>query len=104
MFSKKKYTNIQFIGNGGWHFSYISSAAGIENKLKSYTHHREFELSSLNIKKIEDMMKNRESVYNLGVDQRTNQFEKGQKLDILENHKLPLYIQQNQNKYKQWLE
>ena len=104
LFSKKKYTNIQFVDNGGWHFSYISSAAGIENKLKSYTHHREFELSSLNIKKIEDMIKNRESVYNLGVDQRTNQFEKGQKLDILETDKLPSYIQQNQNKYKQWLE
>jgi len=104
LFSKKKYTNIQFVDNGGWHFSYISSAAGIENKLKSYTHHREFELSSLNVKKIEDMMKNKESVYNLGVDQRTNQFEKGQKLDILETNKLPSYIQQNQNKYKQWLE
>ena len=104
LFSKKKYSDIHFVDNGGWHFSYISSAAGIENKLKSYTHHREFELSSLNIKKIEDMIKNRESVYNLGVDQRTNQFEKGQKLDILETNKLPSYILQNQNKYKQWLE
>ena len=50
------------------------------------------------------MIKNKESVYNLGVDQRTNQFEKGQKLDILETNRLPSYIQQNQNKYKQWLE
>ena len=50
------------------------------------------------------MIKNRESVYNLAVDQRTNQFEKGQKLNILETSKLPSYIQQNQNKYKQWLE
>ena len=57
-----------------------------------------------NIKKIENMIKNRESVYNLGVDQRVNQFEKGQKLDILETNKLPSYIQKNQNKYKQWLE
>ena len=103
-FSKNKYSDIYFVNNGGWHFSYISSAEGIENKLKSYTHHREYDLNPLGVKKINNMIKNRETVYNLSVDQRANQFGKGQKLDVLEFNELPKYIKDNQNKYKLWLE
>ena len=103
-FSKNKYSDIYFVNNGGWHFSYINSAEGIENKLKSYTHHREYDLNPLGVKKINNMIKNRETVYNLSVDQRADQFEKGQKLDVLEFNELPKYIKDNQNKYKLWLE
>ena len=103
-FSKNKYSDIYFVNNGGWHFSYINSAEGIENKLKSYTHHREYDLNPLGVKKINNMIKNRETVYNLSVDQRANQFGKGQKLDVLEFNELPKYIKDNQNKYKLWLE
>ena len=103
-FSKNKYSDIYFVNNGGWHFSYINSAEGIENKLKSYTHHREYDLNPLGVKKINNMIKNRESVYNLSVDQRDNQFGKGQKLDVLEFNELPKYIRDNQDKYKLWLE
>ena len=103
-FSKNKYSDIYFVNNGGWHFSYINSAEGIENKLKSYTHHREYDLNPLGVKKINNMIKNRETVYNLSVDQRVDQFEKGQKLDVLEFNELPKYIKDNQNKYKLWLE
>ena len=103
-FSKNKYSDIYFVNNGGWHFSYINSAEGIENKLKSYTHHREYDLNPLGVKKIKNMIKNRETVYNLSVDQRADQFGKGQKLDVLEFNELPKYIKDNQNKYKLWLE
>ena len=103
-FSKNKYSDIYFVNNGGWHFSYINSAEGIENKLKSYTHHREYDLNPLGVKKINNMIKNRETVYNLSVDQRADQFGKGQKLDVLEFNELPKYIKDNQNKYKLWLE
>ena len=103
-FSKNKYSDIYFVNNGGWHFSYINSAEGIENKLKSYTHHREYDLNPLGVKKIENMIKNRKTVYNLSVDQRANQFGKGQKLDILELNELPNQIKDNQNKYQLWLE
>ena len=103
-FSKNKYSDIYFVNNGGWHFSYINSAEGIENKLKSYTHHREYDLNPLGVKKIKNMIKNRKTVYNLSVDQRANKFGEGQKLDLLEFNELPKYIKDNQNKYKLWLE
>ena len=35
LFSNKKYRNIKFINNGGWHFSYLKDAKGVEEKLKS---------------------------------------------------------------------
>ena len=103
-FSKKKYANIYFVDNGGWHFSYLGSPESIEKKLRSYTHHREYELNPIGIPKIQDRIKNKESVYNLNVDQRTSQFDKGVKLSTLSIDKLPKYIGDNINKYKEWLD
>ena len=33
---KKKFQNIEFVANGGWHFSNMKSAEEIETKLKTY--------------------------------------------------------------------
>jgi beta-1,4-mannosyl-glycoprotein beta-1,4-N-acetylglucosaminyltransferase len=34
---------------GGWHFSNIKTAKEIEHKLKSYLHHREFDINPMSI-------------------------------------------------------
>ena len=104
LFSKKKYSDIYFVKNGGWHFSYLNTPKLIEEKLRSYTHHREYDLNPIGISNIEKKIKNRESIYNLCVDQRKNQFSKGVKLDILNINELPEYIGQNYEKFKEWLE
>ena len=101
--SKHKYSNISFINNGGWHFSYLNTPELIEQKLKSYTHHREYDLNPLGIENIENRIKNRTSVYNLSSDKRDNQFAEGVKLAIMDNEDLPSYIYQNLNQYKEWL-
>ena len=51
-FSKNKYTNLEIIDDGGWHFSYLNTPEEIENKLKNYAHYREYELNSLGISNI----------------------------------------------------
>lgn len=102
-FSKLKYSNIVFINNGGWHFSYLNTPELIEQKLKSYTHHREYDLNPIGVDNIEKRIKNRESVYNLSADKRENQFSKGVKLEIMEFKDLPKYIYDNREKYKVWL-
>ena len=56
LFSKNKYGNIKFIDNGGWHFSYLKTPEEIEKKLKSYLHHREYELSPIGLEKIKILM------------------------------------------------
>ena len=104
LFSKNKYPNIQFINDGGWHFSYLNTPELIEQKLKSYTHHREYDLNPIGIKNIAERIKNRETVYNLSADKRKNQFSNGVKLEVLDLKDLPSYIGENKEKFKIWLE
>ena len=104
LFSNKKYTDIFFVKNGGWHFSYLNTPKLIDEKLRSYTHHREYELNSLTNKEIEDRIKNRESIYNLNLDQTKNQFSEGAKLDVLKVEELPEYVQNNYQKFEKWLD
>ena len=102
-FSNKKYIDIFFVENGGWHFSYLNTPQLIDEKLRSYAHHREYELNALTNTEIEDRIKNRQSIYNLNLDQKENQFSEGVKLDELDLDELPEYIQNNYKKFKKWL-
>ena len=104
MFSKNKYRNIKFIDNGGWHFSYLKTAEEIEKKLKSYLHHREYELNPIGKDKIKLLMDQKKTVYNLKTDQRLNKFNNENKLRIIEINNLPKYISDNKDKLKKWIE
>ena len=104
IFSKNKYSNIHFIEDGGWHFSYVKTPEDIEKKLKSYAHHREYDLNALGLKKIKEKIENKESIYDLQSDMKKSKFKSGQKLIVTEINELPNYIRNNLNKYKQWLE
>ena len=104
LFSQNKYRNIHFVANGGWHFSYLKNAKDIEKKLKSYLHHREFDIESIDVEKIDRMIKEKKTVYNLKVDMRTSKFNQGQNLTKVNLNLLPSYIQNNTDKYKMWLE
>ena len=104
LFSEKKYINIKFINNGGWHFSNIKTAAEIEYKLKSYLHHREFDLNPISESEIEDIIKNKQAIYDLKVDKKINKIGSGNKLIEHPLNKLPSYILENIDKYKDWIE
>ena len=103
-FSKKKYSNIKFIEDGGWHFSYLKKASGVEKKLKSIRHHIEYDLNPLGVDKIEKMINERKLIYNYKSDQRTaNKFEDNETLNKLEMVKLPEYIRNNEKLFSEWL-
>ena len=104
LFSKKKYSNIHIVDDGGWHFSYLNTPELIEQKLKSYTHHREYDLNPIGVDNIKKRIENRESVYNLNVDMRKNQFSEGVSLNLMEIDELPDYIIENKIKFKDWLD
>ena len=104
LFSEKKYSSIKFISNGGWHFSNIKTAEEIEYKLKSYLHHREFDLQSLSVKEIQNIIENKKAIYDLKVDKRVNKIGDGSKLVKIKFEKLPIYIQQNKHNYMKWLD
>ena len=103
-FSKTKYSNIKFINNGGWHFTNIKSPEEIRFKLKSYLHHREFEINPLSIEEIENLIKSRKAIYDLTIDKRNQKMGAGNLLERCDLDKLPSYINNNLNKFKKWID
>ena len=102
-FSDKKYINIKFVNDGGWHFSNIKTPAEIEHKLKSYLHHREFDINPISVIEIEDIIKDKKAIYDLKVDKTVNKIGNGSKLIDYPLVKLPQYLKNNIEKYKNWL-
>ncbi len=103
-FSKTKYSNIEFVTNGGWHFSNIKTAEEIEYKLKSYLHHREFDENPVSKSEIEKIIKNKQAIYDLKVDKNINKIGDGSKLEKYPIKKLPKFLQNNLNNYKEWID
>ena len=104
-FSEKKYVNKIYIKNGGWHFSNLKKPIDIEVKLKSYLHHRDFEVENIDLKEISRLMKNNETIYDMFADKKEKKFsEKKKKLALYPKKNLPSYILENENKFKDWLD
>jgi len=103
-FSKTKFIDIKVILNGGWHFSNLKTASEIKHKLKSYLHHREFDINPLSEKEINSLIENKQAIYDLKVDKRVNKIGDGSKLEKYPTDKLPKFLQDNLNYYKQWID
>jgi len=103
LFSKKKYGSILFEKNGGWHFSYIKDAKGVENKLQSIRHHIDYDLNPIGIEGIENMIKQKKIIYNYNVDQRKNKFLNTETLRELKFERLPEYVRLNIKKFESWI-
>jgi len=103
-FSDTKFIDIKILLNGGWHFSNLKTASEIELKLKSYLHHREFDVNPLSLKEIDNLIKNKQAIYDLKVDKRVNKIGDGSKLEKYPTDKLPKFLQDNLNNYKEWID
>ena len=104
LFSKKKYNNIFYNNDGGWHFTNIKTPEDIEKKLLNYTHHDEFERSGINIEDLRKKVYEKRVIYDHSVDQRKNKWESKTILQTIELDKLPNYLKENYKKYTNWLE
>tara|TARA_B110000438_G_scaffold292607_1_gene331198 strand:+ start:123 stop:1019 length:897 start_codon:yes stop_codon:yes gene_type:complete len=104
IYSKRKYNNIFYVQNGGWHFTNIKSAADIEKKLLNYTHHYEFEQSGLTAIDLEKKILEKKIIYDHGVDQREFKWGSEKKLEKINKSNMPKYLQENLKKYSNWLE
>ena len=103
-FSKNKYSNIKFINNGGWHFTNLKTSKEIKHKLKSYLHHREFDLNPLAVNDIEKLIREKKAIYDLNVDKRSQKIGDGNKLESYDIKNLPSYIFNNLEKFKDWID
>ena len=104
IFSKKKYSNVSIIKNGGWHFTCIRSPKDLERKMLNFAHHHEFEESGLNIDDLRKFMENKVIMYKHNVDQKKEKWTEGSKLEKIDVSILPEYIKSNLNKFNEWLE
>jgi len=103
-FSKKKYMNINYIHDGGWHFTCMKNPKNIHYKLSNFMHHLEFEESGLKVSDMERMVKEKKVLYNHMADKRENKYTGEQKLVKVSNNILPEYLKANLSEYKEWLD
>ena len=103
LLSKKKYNNIKFIEDGGWHFTCIKKPKEVHEKLSSYLHHQDFENSNLSFKDLENKMINRELLYDHNKDKKNqNKWLTDKKLKTAEINLLPDFLKINKEKYNEW--
>ena len=104
IFSKKKYNNIQYVENGGWHFTNIKLPEDLEKKFLNFLHHQDYEDSGLKINDIKDKIKNKKILYDLGVDRREYKWKGTKTLEKVNLSEMPDYLTANYEKYYDWLE
>jgi len=103
-FSKKKYKNIYYVEDGGWHFTNIKSAEDLEKKFLNYAHHQDYEASGLNLENIKEKIKNKKILYDLGIDRRGFKWAGEKNLNKVPLTDMPDYLSNNSKKYKEWLD
>ena len=104
LFSKKKYNNISFIKDGGWHFTNMRKAEDLNNKLSNFLHHVDFETSGLKTSDLEKLIRQKKVMYNHTIDKKGFKWTEGEILKKIDTKILPKYIIKNIDKYKQWIE
>ncbi len=103
-FSKKKYSNLMFVKNGGWHFTCLRTPEQLEKKLLNYAHHYEFQESGLKFEDIKKFITEKRVIYDYNVDQKKYKWSGGANLKKISNENLPNYISNNLKKFADWLD
>jgi len=104
LFSKKKYSNLLYVNNGGWHFTCIRTPEDLEKKLLNFAHHHEFEKSGLKTNDLKKLIREKRVMYDHNVDQRGYKWSGKSILKKINLNLLPVYIQNNIKKFSDWLD
>ena len=104
LISSKKYSNLVFIKNGGWHFTCLRSPEELEKKLLNFAHHYEFEESGLNINDLKKLIEEKRVMYDHNIDQKGYKWSGKSILKNIDVKFLPDYISSNLKKYSDWLD
>ena len=103
-FSKKKYSNLRYVEDGGWHFTCMRTPEDLEKKLLNFAHHYEFEQSGLKITDLQKLIKEKRVMYDHSVDQTGYKWSGKSILKTININQLPNYISKNITKFKDWLD
>lgn len=104
-FSKKKYRNIRFIEDGGWHFTCIKTPEGVHEKLLSFSHYPDYESSNISLEDLKQTIFDKKALYDHTKD-RTSQSKwlSDIKLKKIDDRFLPDYLISKRSNYKDWFE
>ena len=103
-FSKKKYSNLKFIKDGGWHFTNMRSPKELHFKFMNFGHHVEYKESGLDVNKIQNIIGEKKVLYDHNVDKTSNKWNVAIDLKRVEHVLLPDYLINNKLKYKSWFD
>ncbi len=104
LFSKKKYSNLMFVKDGGWHFTCLRTPEELEKKLLNFAHHYEYEESGLNLKNLKDLMAEKRVMYDHNIDQKGYKWSGKSILKKIDPSELPNYVSLNLEKYDDWID
>ena len=104
MFSNKKYIDISFVENGGWHFSNVKNPKELDKKMKTFLHHLEYEKSGMNAGELEKNIIEKNVFYNHFADKKANKMGYKKKLEKIDLNQLPEFVKLNKEKFNQWLD
>ena len=104
LFSKKKYYDVGFVENGGWHFTNIKNAEAIDFKMRNFLHHLEYEESGMKITDVKKSILEKKIIYNYLADSKETKQNNGGKLEKLNLNDLPEYISKNTSKFQEWID
>ena len=104
-FSNTKYSNLNIINDGGWHFTNLKSPEDMFEKFMNFGHHDEFKLSGITVDKIRDKISKREMFYDHFADKSSkNKWNSDYKLKKIDTDLLPRYLASNREKYLEWFD
>ena len=102
--NKKKYSDIHYVMDGGWHFTCIRTPEELEYKLLNFAHHYDYEESKLELKDLKKLIKEKRIMYDHKVDQKGYKWAGQSFLKKINNSELPDYVRLNQEKFIDWLD
>ena len=104
-FSKNKYTSVNILENGGWHFTNIKSPKDIVMKLSNFGEHNEFEMSDIDTAKMTKLVNDKKVYFNHTADKNDmNKYDYGHQLVKIDKEQLPNFLVNNYSKFKEWFE
>jgi len=104
LFKKNKFIDLKIIKNGGWHFTRILSPQEIHSRELETEHSDEYLKANKDSKKIEDLISRKVIDHDHLVDKKEYKFSREFKLKTFSINQLPIYIQDNIVKYRNYLD
>ena len=110
IFSNIRYMNVKIIEDGGWHFSQLKTPKDIQIKNLNSEGHEEYkrqqysQQAGKNLDYITDLVKRKKIDYDHKAKSAEYKYSKEFSLKTLSMNYMPAFLQENSNKYSEWLD